>query len=236
VPNGYRDDGTAPDTKQGGHGSTDSFDHDGSGLAQWMAMIGAQANEDDLGLVVRGHLLLESILRAMLETGFLYPINADAYSRGLTLTLRAELCVALGMIDGTWLAPIRNVNRIRNAFAHRPLHEVREVDVDALISSMPRIGKDVFDALEAAGPHTRLGNIFFAMLVVFNASISILKSYAAQAGPRGASRNPPRPPHDVYLRAVINIRNEGWFQIPSGVKEARRTKTVRNKKLVRSGH
>ncbi|MDB5070417.1 MAG: hypothetical protein JWM87_1528 [Candidatus Eremiobacteraeota bacterium] len=192
-------------------------DDDGN-LAQWLLILRSQANEDDLGLVVRGHLLLESTMRSMLETAFLLPLREDAYNRGLNLGVRSELCVALGMIDGTWLAPIRLVNKLRNAFAHRPLHEMGDAEIDALIGSLPDIGRDIYDALEATKtPHTRLGNVFFAMIVVFNATISVLKDYASQDARRRKRAGPPRPPDDVYLRVIINLRNERWFQIPDGI-------------------
>jgi len=174
-----------------------------------LRMSEAAKNEDSLGVILRGHFMLGSILRTMLSLGMRFPMSDEVY-KGLSLSTTAQLCVGLGLMPAGWLLPVRVVIDMRNDFAHKPTHDLGDADVGALIGALPRLGKEIYKARgRSETMHRRIANVFFVMLVALNAHVSVLKS---DFGSRPRKVPGGRPPADALVRGIINIRNKD-FQI-----------------------
>jgi len=72
---------------------------------------------DDLTIVVRGHLLIETLIEMLLQKNLEQEkILSD---RDFTYFMKIELIYSLGLIDKEFLVILQKFGEIRNAFAHQ---------------------------------------------------------------------------------------------------------------------
>ncbi|WP_337007375.1 MULTISPECIES: hypothetical protein [unclassified Microbacterium] len=102
---------------------------------------------------LRGHLLLEQALTALIE------LRADRPAVILdraSFASKLNLCDGLGLVDTDVATAIRAVNRERNHLAHRLDASVSLTRVQALVEKLPdRVRQGVKDVI-AASPHERI--------------------------------------------------------------------------------
>lgn len=180
-------------------------------LNNFNRMLSSAKNEDFLGIVIRGHLVLEATMRTMLETALLYAPPEELFSRGLNLRLRTEMCVALGLMEKAWIAPIKAVIDLRNEFAHTPTYEMSNARISGLIGTLPDMGRDIYKAVgRGSTGHMRVIKFFMTLVIALNMHVSFLLTETEYARRK---RRQSRPPAEMMLRAMINVRNSS-FQIP----------------------
>ena len=75
-------------------------------------------HEDILGVVLKGHLLIEHILDLLIEKGMKQPKPILSDHRTFSFSVKSRLVFEAGLIDGAIFDNIMRVNRIRNNLAH----------------------------------------------------------------------------------------------------------------------
>jgi hypothetical protein len=72
------------------------------------------SNEDDLGAIVRGHIVVEATLNELLEKLVFW----EEYLPSLRFEQKIKLCAALGM-DPELIEPLKELGNMRNTFSHK---------------------------------------------------------------------------------------------------------------------
>jgi hypothetical protein len=92
--------------------------------------------EDDLGVILRAHLYLESTLDGLIRE-FLEKPDTIELDR-LQFPVKLQLAAAIGALLDEYVAPLKFLNSLRNKFAHNIGAKISESDEENLFSSMPR--------------------------------------------------------------------------------------------------
>lgn len=104
--------------------------------------------EDELGLVVRAHIHIESLLNQLIEV---VVVDSKALGRmQLDYSQRVHLAQALGM-DSDLAKPLQALGKLRNDFAHKLDMKLKVDRVDAFYETFPAsIKKILHDSLEVS--------------------------------------------------------------------------------------
>jgi hypothetical protein len=92
--------------------------------------------EDDLGVILRAHLYLESTLVELIRE-FLEEPQAIKLER-LQFPVKLQLAIAVGALLDEYIAPLKLLNSLRNRFAHDIGTKISELDQESLFNSMPK--------------------------------------------------------------------------------------------------
>lgn len=94
----------------------------------------ALSSEDQLGMVIRGHIHLEHWLDNFLLTAM--PLYEN-YEKGINADYKTKvlMCCALGLAPELQ-GPLSAVGTLRNKFAHLPSYKLTESDVNNLYASL----------------------------------------------------------------------------------------------------
>ena len=108
----------------------------------------ALEGEDDLGSVIRAHILIESRLIELIGLFLANPHYLDKIK--LDYYQKVKLIIALGLNDESE-APLNVLGTIRNNFAHKPNHKLTKSQVDSLYKSFSGDSKNIIQvALQKA--------------------------------------------------------------------------------------
>lgn len=107
-------------------------------------IIKALDSEDDLGKVVRSHIIAENILVKFIERR----LNSTVYLKkmGLTFEQKTILALALG-VDNVWEKPLSCLGSIRNSFAHKLRGEINKSDATNFYKSFSQRDKEIMKKL-----------------------------------------------------------------------------------------
>jgi len=75
-------------------------------------------HEDELGLIVKGHLLIEYIINKIIERKCKNPKIILLNRQNYTFSVKLQIVFSMGFLPQSIYRNIRRVNRIRNEFAH----------------------------------------------------------------------------------------------------------------------
>ena len=75
-------------------------------------------NEDELGLIIKGHLFVEYILNHIIQKKFKKPKLIFDDGRSNSFSVKLNILYSLGIIPKYLYQNISNVNKIRNQYAH----------------------------------------------------------------------------------------------------------------------
>jgi hypothetical protein len=89
--------------------------------------------EDELGVVIRAHIYIESKLNALLERLLSSPKHLEKMN--LEYSQRVQLAVAMGLLP-QYESPLLALGTLRNHFAHRPGTKLSKDKVNNLYSSL----------------------------------------------------------------------------------------------------
>jgi hypothetical protein len=89
---------------------------------------------DGVSMVVRGHLILEALLNALLE--LTVPNQCKELLR-LNFAQKLDLAIALGCLPSDYRGSWRMANDLRNKFAHDLHAELTGSDAENLLNAMP---------------------------------------------------------------------------------------------------
>jgi hypothetical protein len=92
------------------------------------------AAEDDMTLIIRGHLVLEVLLNRLIVLAT--PPASEELDR-LWFNQKLDVAIALGALSPDVRAGWRQVNTLRNRFAHDLRAELTQADADDLLNGMP---------------------------------------------------------------------------------------------------
>jgi hypothetical protein len=109
--------------------------------------------EDDLGVVVRGHLWVERELIGYIDAQLVDP---TALRPDLDYADRVRLAIALGL-DTSLKAPLNALGKVRNRFAHQLGSHLDKSDADNLHKVLPKVAKDTIHSSRVAA-HDELGS------------------------------------------------------------------------------
>ena len=80
---------------------------------------------DDLTVIIRGHLLVETALIVLLSQH----LKLEAFEdRDLTFDFKLKLAQSMNLL-GNLFAPIKRLNNIRNDFAHKIETKIEDIDI-----------------------------------------------------------------------------------------------------------
>jgi hypothetical protein len=127
-------------------------------------MLGAQfitatSGDDDLAIIIRAHLYLESTLSLLIEEHLVEP-GALEVDR-LNFSTKVGLAVALGALPITLREPLQMANSLRNRFAHDIHAQVSASQVDRFFKSFSKDDRAVISEDRALG--TLLAVLFGAL-------------------------------------------------------------------------
>lgn len=92
---------------------------------------------------INGHLILEALLVQFIDFKLQHSEAFDAFS--LNFPMKADLCVALRVIDDKMAKFLKLINTKRNHIAHRLGHTLTFDDAYALVQEATRAGVDFSD-------------------------------------------------------------------------------------------
>ena len=98
-------------------------------------LIGVLMGEDELGAVIRAHLLVESQLLSLFELLIRYPEHLEKLRLGYRQ--RVDLALSLGL-KPQYGPPLRKFGQIRNDFAHKPNTTLTKKHVNELYGACHR--------------------------------------------------------------------------------------------------
>ncbi len=100
--------------------------------------------EDDLGKVVRSHVIIENIIVMFIESR----LKNKTYLKkmGLTFEQKTNLALALGL-DKNWSQPLSCLGNIRNSFAHNLRGEINKSDANNFYKSFSTRDKEIMHNL-----------------------------------------------------------------------------------------
>jgi len=85
----------------------------------------------ELSVILRGHLLIEQVIEALISQKMKYPDRFFGNQR-ITFEMKADLASALGVLPEAHLSAAKALNNIRNAYAHREDHKLKFEDLNSL--------------------------------------------------------------------------------------------------------
>lgn len=105
-------------------------------------------HEDDVGLILKGHLLIEFILNEIINRCCKSPKTILRDHRSYTFAVKLQLVYSMGSLPTPIYKSIRRVNRLRNHLAHN-----LELEIDQSDFSFTRIdGKEILIKMKSKKP------------------------------------------------------------------------------------
>lgn len=95
--------------------------------------------EDELGRVLRTHLIIEHELNKLIALSVVDPLPLDRIN--MDYEDKVHLAVAIGL-NSEWAPSLLNIGKIRNKFAHNLKTNLDDNIVKALYSTLPSLGKE----------------------------------------------------------------------------------------------
>jgi len=77
----------------------------------------------ELSVILRGHLLIERVIEALISRKMKEPDQFFKKHR-ITFEMKVDLAVALGLLTKPHMSAAKALNNIRNSYAHREDHEL----------------------------------------------------------------------------------------------------------------
>lgn len=99
----------------------------------------------ELSAVLRGHMLIERVIEALISGRMRSPSHLLDRHR-LTFELKADLASALGVVPDTLLGAAKALNNIRNAYAHREDHRLTFEELNSLKIKWVPMQKKAYEA------------------------------------------------------------------------------------------
>lgn len=100
----------------------------------------ALSGEDDLGSVIRAHILIEARLIELINLFLANPHYLDKID--LKYHQKVKLIIALGLNE-EYETPLNVLGAIRNNYAHKPNHKLTKSQVDSLYQSFSGASKNI---------------------------------------------------------------------------------------------
>lgn len=91
-------------------------------------------SEDELGLLLRGHLYIENELVKIIEAHLPHPKKFDIAA--INFPKKIYLAAAMGILSEAEIEPYLFFNKLRNKLAHNLGEEITESDIRGLIESL----------------------------------------------------------------------------------------------------
>ena len=114
-----------------------------------MALLVGEAPE--LSQILRGHLLIERTLEALIARKLEKPKKLFDNHR-VTFELKVDLADALGVLPPSHVSAAKALNNIRNAYAHRENHKLSVEELNSLKIKWASIQKKAYAAELNKGP------------------------------------------------------------------------------------
>jgi hypothetical protein len=98
----------------------------------------------ELSVVLRGYLLIEQVIEALIAQKMKYPDRFFNNQR-VTFEMKVDLASALGVLPETHLGAAKALNNIRNSYAHREDHSLSIDELNSLKIRWDKKQKQAFD-------------------------------------------------------------------------------------------
>lgn len=99
----------------------------------------------EVSAILRGHLLVERVIEALIVKRLKYPEKFFSNHR-VTFEMKVDLASALGVLPDAHHSAAKALNNIRNAFAHREDHKLNFEELNSLKIGWAAIQKKAYDA------------------------------------------------------------------------------------------
>lgn len=110
----------------------------------WSRLLGLLRTEDDIGLVLRGHLITEAMLEAYCCAAVDNENLFEGFGANLTMpyAVKIQLASNLGLNEHS-VAELKRINKIRNARSHQIDNaEITDAEIDSLRAHISRGGQE----------------------------------------------------------------------------------------------
>ncbi|MCU6500406.1 hypothetical protein LPN04_21650 [Rugamonas sp. A1-17] len=104
----------------------------------------------ELSSVLRGHLLIERTLEALIAKKLARPKKLFDKHR-ITFEMKVDLADAMGVLPPSYVSAAKALNGIRNAYAHREDHKVSLEELNSLKINWEPLQKKAYTAVLAKG-------------------------------------------------------------------------------------
>lgn len=101
----------------------------------------ALEREDDLGAVIRAHVVIDNLVATMIQGELANPKAI----RLETFEVKVKLAEALGLIDERQRGALLRFNKIRNRFGHTLAKDLDDDEVEQFLNTLPGIGRKPID-------------------------------------------------------------------------------------------
>lgn len=119
--------------------------------------------DDELQVIVRGHLYLEHVLIQFLNQALPLPEAIDL--RRVPYSMKIDLCVALRLIRPSLVPPMNKVNELRNRVAHNLHYVFTEKDKLDFYNCYPKFGQTLVSERGQIGKTFPLSEIGYGHMI-----------------------------------------------------------------------
>jgi hypothetical protein len=105
----------------------------------------------ELSAILRGHLLIERTLEALIAAKLPRPLKFFDNHR-VTFEMKVDLADAFGLLPASHVGAAKALNNIRNAYAHREDHTITAEELNSLKIKWEPIQKKAYAAALTKGP------------------------------------------------------------------------------------
>ncbi len=136
-------------------------------------------SEDDVGLLLRGHLYIERELVRLLEFHLKHPDLFDTES--INFPKKIYLAGAMGILTTDEIKPYMVLNKLRNQLAHNLDSQIMEKDIRGLVEALNERQLTMMSvAIEARPPQDREG-LRHCILILFLYLFALLRHQKGEA-------------------------------------------------------
>lgn len=118
---------------------------------------------DDFQKTLQAHLFIDHILSAMLFEELKRP-DCVALDR-MTIASKADLAMAMGLLDDDLYRPFKRINRLRNAIAHKLDFVIDEDAAKEIRGLMPSPLRQLTEDMSIAKSNSKLGRVLKVFIV-----------------------------------------------------------------------
>ncbi|MES9859774.1 MAG: hypothetical protein ABW157_18285 [Candidatus Thiodiazotropha sp. LLP2] len=118
-------------------------------------------DDEEVSPILKGHIFIEKVLETLISKSL---ANPDAiFKRTRTFDLKADLALAMGLIDEVYYSAFKAINKVRNNYAHKHVYKVSIEELSGFKFNWEEIQNQAFEGActKGAGEEIRTGCLVY---------------------------------------------------------------------------
>lgn len=117
-------------------------------------------DDEEISPILKGHIFIEKVLEVLISKNLSIP--EAFFKRTRSFELKADLALAMGLVDEKHYSAFKAINKIRNNYAHKHDYKVSIEDLSGFKFEWVEIQNKAFEVtcIKGAGEAARISTIF----------------------------------------------------------------------------